>query len=289
MKINILSTSTTSLTIQNNGANVQGDELLARMWAKELGATLNAPGDHDISISFSPLLQDNSNSPIKVLYLQNVFPKPYWPGTVEMFQQHKHRYNKYIFTSKKMQEACEEEGLVCQFGTDPDIYYPDFDSNFYINCCFVGNNIRDKQTTEDYILSAKPYGLSIYGNPQSWNDECCKGKISLEGERKLYTSSIICLNAHLKEHLDYGTFNFRLFNIMACQGFIISDTSQDLVDNFDGCMVFVKNKTECEKAIEFYLKHPDYTMPFRQTAYHKTIENHTIKHRLANFKEWIQS
>ena len=36
MNINILSTSTTSISTDNNGANVQGDELVARSWAKYL-------------------------------------------------------------------------------------------------------------------------------------------------------------------------------------------------------------------------------------------------------------
>ena len=159
MKINILIPSTTSLTMRNDGRNVQGDELVARLWAKNLLADervelvdLNSypcqRDDYDVSISFTPLIE--STGGFKILYMQNCFPKPAWPGTVEMFQQSKSRYDDYVFPSNGLREACGvPSGLVCQFATDLDLFSPqNYSESLDHNLCFVGNKdqrSRDKR------------------------------------------------------------------------------------------------------------------------------------------------
>lgn len=295
MKINILVPSISSLTTANNGANVQGDELIARSWAKYLSrrddifVDLNGTQSYDVCISFSPLIQYEGNCRLHILYLQNVFPKPAWPGTIEMFHINKHRYDAFIFPSNGLKQACDSDGLVCQFAVDPELFYPEpYDPQFNFNTCFVGNNIRDKTTTEQYILCAEKYGLAIFGNPQAWNRSCCYGKISIDDERKLYSSSKICLNAHLSEHLEFGSFNFRIFNILACKGFIISDYSDFLQSEFDGCMFLAHNQTEVEDRIQYYLNNPSYTEPYRIKGFDTIINKHTFAHRAKDIIEWIQ-
>jgi len=297
MRINILIPSTSSINTSNNGANVQGDELIARSWAKYFSKNsdiefVHINGDldkYDICISFSPLIQSvTSKAELNILYLQNVFPKPAWPGTVEMFHTHKHRYDAFVFPSNGLKQACGSDGLVCQFAVDPEIFYPDTDPNLSFNTCFVGNNIRDKNTTNDFILSAERYGLAIFGNPYSWNHRCCQGKISINDERKLYASSKICLNAHLEEHLTYGSFNFRIFNILACKGFVISDKSLFLENEFNKCMVFAENKADLLSKIEFYLDNPDTSIEYRENGYKHVLNNHTFKHRVTDILNWIK-
>lgn len=298
MKINISIPSTCSLSISNNGANVQGDELVARLWAKYLlkrpevsCVTLNDTDRCDINISFSPLI-DNSikRANLNILYLQNVFPKPAWPGTIEMFHQHKHRYDAFIFPSEGLKQACEHSGLVCQFAVDHDIFYPDtYDPKLDFNTCFVGNNIRNPQVTQSYILSAEKYGLAIFGNPKSWNNNNCYGKISIEDERKLYSSSKICLNAHLEEHLLYGSFNFRIFNILACKGFILSDKSAYLENEFKDCVVFVDSQEDLCNKIEYYLNNPQLTTSYRKNGYDLIIKKHTFAHRINDLITWINT
>jgi hypothetical protein len=207
MKINILIPSTTSLTMRNDGNNVQGDELVARLWAKNLMSDervelvdLNSypchRNDYDVSISFSPLIE--STGGLKVLYMQNCFPQPAWPGTVEMFHQMKSRYDGYVFPSNGLREACkEDDALVCQFATDLDLFSPrDYVESLDHNLCFVGNKIRDETTNENYITCTRDRGLVIYGNAAGWQNELCRGKISIPDEAILYSSSKICLNSH---------------------------------------------------------------------------------------------
>lgn len=298
MKINILVPSLSSLNMANNGANIQGDELVARLWAKYLirrpeisDVTLNHNEKCDICISFSPLIPfDRNQAKTNILYLQNVFPKPAWPGTIEMFHQHKHNYDAFIFPSDGLKQACDSNGLVCQFAVDPELFYPDaYNPNLDFNTCFVGNNIRDSNTTKTYILSTAKFGLAIFGNPQSWNNEYCRGKISIEDERILYSSSKICLNAHLDEHLNYGSFNFRIFNILACKGFILSDRSPYLETEFKDSIVFVDDEQDLLDKTEFYLQNQDQTISYRNNGFDLVNRKHTFAHRIDDIINWINT
>jgi len=298
MKINILIPSTTSLSMKNDGSNVQGDELVARLWAKNLLADervelvdLNSypchRDDYDVSISFTPLIE--STGGFKVLYMQNCFPKPAWPGTVEMFQQMKSRYDGYVFPSNGLRQACgEDDGLVCQFATDLDLFGPrEYSESLDHNLCFVGNRIRDAETNEKYIMCARDKGLAIYGNASGWQSELCRGKISIPDEAILYSSSKICLNSHLEEHLLYGSYNFRIFNILACGGFIISDHSQFLEDEFGECMVFTTGGKDLLEKIDYYLASPDETTRYRNAGLEKVKLEHTFQNRMNDLLHWI--
>jgi spore maturation protein CgeB len=293
MNINILIPSTSSINTINNGANVQGDELVARSWAKYLqkdtrvsNVDINGFGIYDISISFSPLVNQQMTG-YKVLYLQNVFPKPAWPGTIEVYHQIKNNYDSFIFPSEGLMNNCGE-GLVCQFAVDPDLFFPkSINDNLSHNLCFVGNNIRDQQTSEKYLLCAKDKGLAIYGNPAGWNSPLCKGKISIDDEATLYSSSKICLNAHLAEHLDYGSYNFRIFNILACKGFIISDRSKFLETEFNDCMEFTDGNDDLLSKIDYYLNNPEETNKYREYGYNHVLSKHTFKHRMSDLLNWL--
>jgi len=294
MKINILVPSVNSLNTNNDGNNVQGDELVARLWAKNLLdddrvgiVDLNGRRrDYDVSISFTPLLE--STGGFKALYMQNCFPKPAWPGTIEMFQQVKNRYDGFIFPSEGLKNACGEDGLVCQFATDLDLFNKKtYSEAFDHNLCFVGNKIRNEGTNQRYLFAAKNKGLAIYGNPLAWNSEYCKGKISIPDEAVLYSSSKICLNAHLEEHLRYGSYNFRIFNILACSGFVISDWSPQLEKEFGESIIFTDGFDDLNKKIDFYLANPTETVKFREAGFELIKNKHTFKHRMNDLLDWL--
>jgi spore maturation protein CgeB len=295
MKINIISPSVHSVNTNKDGANVQGDEIIARAWQKYLAlddrvdqVTINGFDNikYDVCLSFTPLAP--STNGYQVLYLQNVFPKPAWPGTVEVYKSIKQKYNSFIFPSPGLKERCGE-GLVSQFAVDPELFNPaPAEKRLAHNCCFVGNNIRDKTTTEKYILAARDKGLVVYGNQAGWNDNICVGKISLEDERILYSSSKVCLNAHLDEHLEYGSFNFRIFNILACKGFLISDYSPYLENEFKDCIAFTEGYNNLIEQLDYFLNHPEATDSYRQLGYKKVLEKHTFNHRVKEFLSWIE-
>lgn len=293
MRINIISPATSSLAVDNNGANMQGDELVARLWVKALRADprvstadLNGPGEYDVSISFGALI-DFRMTGLKVLYHQNIYTRPAWPGTVGMFHAVKSKYDAFIFPSETLMHQCTE-GLVCQFATDTDIFNPKpYEARFDHNVCFVGNNIRDKETTDKYLLCTSGLGLSIYGNPYSWNNPHCMGKLPVPDEPILYSSAKICLNAHMNEHLEFGSFNFRIFNILACKGFIISDWSSFLEREFKDCMVFTNGNDDLVKICNYFIQNPGETLKYRENGYAHVVANHTFRHRMENLVSWL--
>lgn len=298
MKINILVPSSNSLNTKNDGNNVQGDELVARSWSKYLLkdnrvkiAEINGSrSDYDLSISFTPLVE--STSGYKILYMQNCFPKPDWAGTKEVFQQVKNRYDHYIFPSEGTLKYCEapSDSLICQFATDLDIFNPkEYSHQLDYNLCFVGNKIRSDQINEQYMMCVKDKGLAIFGNPFGWNNQYCKGKISIADEAILYSSSKICLNAHLQEHLNCGTFNFRIFNILACGGFIISDYSEYLEKEFGDCIEFTDGYWDLKDKVDFYLKNPTERLKFQNIGIDKIKNNHTFEHRMKDLLTWLEN
>lgn len=297
MKIDIRAPLQDLMEFHEDGGNVQGDELVALMWGQNLvndprvsECAVNALEDYkpDISISFNPFLAGTGKH--KILYMQNVYPK--WmghAGTVEIFKENKDNFDSYIFPSEGLRDECGGEGLVLQFATDLKYFSPrHYSQDFAHNLCFVGNNIRHPEVSEQYLLCVADKGLVIYGNKDSWQNDYCKEKISMENEAVLYSSAKICLNTHVTEHLDYGSFNFRIFNILACGGFIISDWSEELEKEFKDCMVFTTGYDDLRDKVDYYLEHPEETKPYRQAGMKLIEEKHLFNHRMEALLDWVE-
>jgi spore maturation protein CgeB len=207
-----------------------------------------------------------------------------------VFKQVRHNYDHFIFPSEGAKKTCAgpDDSLVCQFATDLELFSPkEYSKNLDFNLCFVGNKIRSDRINEQYMMCVKDKGLAIFGNSTGWQSEFCKGKISIADEAVLYSSSKICLNAHLQEHLDYGTFNFRIFNILACGGFIISDHSDFLEKEFGDCIEFTDGYWDLKNKVEHYLNKPEDRLKFREAGIKKIKEKHTFEYRMSDLLNWL--
>ena len=292
MKITILVPSLESITTANNGANVQGDEMVARAWAKYLArdprvewVEVNGDTPSDVCITFTPFVKRRDG--LQVLYLQNVFPEPEWPGTVAVFESARPHFDAFVFPSPGLRDRCCD-GLVLQFAVDPEIYFPRGKADAP-PVVFVGNNIRDRQTTERYILACRDQGLAVYGNPAAWNDPVCRGKCSVEDEAIMYANAGVCLNVHLREHLEFGAFNFRIFASLACGGFVISDRSPQLEAEFGGCIQFTDGGDHLRQLVDLYLARPEWTKPYRDAGRRLVLERHTFAHRMTELVNWLET
>lgn len=227
-----------SLNIENAG-NVQGDQMVARAWRKYIQRRddlelATSPLDADYIIYFDLFSEPLSGPHQNILYFQNVYPPHAWPGgTVGQFHLHKHKFDQFIYTSKTLKEHCGIDGGMIPFATDHEIFCPQSPREKYRHkACFVGNGIRTSAENARYIFPIID-DIAIYGNPVGWGNEyskACKGKLPLEDEPVLYSTTHACLNFHLGEHVLHDTINFRIYNILACCGFIISDKIPSLVD-----------------------------------------------------------
>ena len=293
MRLNILVPSVSSISTENNGNNVQGDEMVARAWVKYLArdprverVSLNGLEPADACISFTPFAKGTGG--LQVLYLQNVFPEPEWPGTVEMFARARPHFDAFVFPSLGLRDRCCD-GLVLQFAVDPEVFYPRPPAELAWPVVFVGNNIRDRDTTERYILACRDQGLVVFGNPAAWNDPACHGKCSVEAEAQAYAAAAVCLNAHLREHLEYGSFNYRIFCALACGGFMLSDWSPHLEAEFAGCLAFTDGGEELRRVVGHFLEHPHETLPYREAGRRLVLKRHTFAHRMTDLVNWLET
>jgi hypothetical protein len=247
MKLAITVLSHSSINKDNNGQNVQGDEMIARGWQKYLTIQhgiqvdiiqkdLPPPSNYDAVIHFD-LFSNPWPDHHNILYFQNAYPPEAWPGgTIGQFHQHAYKFKSFIFTSESLRINCEKSGAVVPFAVDPDIYkMTDPAPEFAHPVCFVGNGIRSHASNMKYLGPAINLGLAIYGNPVGWSPEfqqCLKGKITQQDEVTLYNSAATCLNHHLSEHILHDTINYRIYCILACGGLVISDKIPTLCKEF---------------------------------------------------------
>ncbi len=218
-------------------ANHIGDDTVACAWQKYImrrddvcAVYIGGPGDVftgvDCVIHFHhDLLRTDGVK--NFYYLQNAWPRnEHWPnGTVGVFNDHKERFDGYIFASEKLRNACRSPGLVLPFATDPERFRYQYDARFVHPYAFVGNDIRGPEADRKYLYPAAVHGLSIYGGPRNDpNLEAIrKGRISDEDLPKLYSSSGVNLNYHIPIAAEYGMMNMRLYEVAACGGNLLSD------------------------------------------------------------------
>lgn len=229
---------------------MNGDELIARSWAKYLlrqeqveSVFLYGPQGEinepiDVLIHFNPHLELHPKAK-NILYLQNAFPKSGHPGgTVGVFQRAKERFDAYIFTSQQLMESCAP-GAVVPFAADPEIFFPQSTGKYALPVTFVGNNIRTFETNHRYLAPALPFGLVVYGG--GWQGSpfvtAYRGKLPMEDLAALYTDSAINLNAHIVEHREMNLINMRIYEILACGGFVMSDYVPAVDEEFGDIVV----------------------------------------------------
>lgn len=273
--------------------NVQGDEMVARSWVKYLSrdprvthVAINKKTAH-VFISFAATAALETEA-LRVLYLQNAFSDPPWTGgTRGVFSAVRQHYDQFIFPSPGLRDVCCD-GLVLQFAVDHEVYYPR-EPAAAPPVVFVGNNIRDQETTERYILACRDQGLAVFGNTASWNDPACRGKCSVEQEASMYTNAKVCLNAHIDEHLKYGSFNFRIFCAMACQGFVVSDWSPQLEAEFGDCMAFTDGGENLQRLVDHVLCNPHETQQKREAGRLRVLKHHTFAHRMTALVDWLET
>jgi spore maturation protein CgeB len=271
--------------------NIWGDELIARSWQKYLARRddietvflydRNSIVDEnlDVVIHFYPLTPHPRAK--NILYLQNAFDKGKNPGgTAGVFHRVKGDYDGYIFTSQKLMEACAP-GAVVPFATDPEFFYPQPSGLYEHPVCFVGNGIRGPAVEQRYYAPALPFGLVIYGN--QWSPpftQICRGKLPMPELPKLYSDVAINLNAHIVEHAEYDTINLRIYDILACEGFILSDYVNSVVETFGDTVVTTDGYEDEWAKIVRFLADPSERRRRAQEGRKLVLSNHTYAQRM---------
>lgn len=246
-----------------------------------------------------------------VLYLQNAFPREMFAGGTEgVFSRVRDRFDGFLFTSERLLRACarrkpgggsgsERErasargdcgpdptlaAAVVPFATDPELFAPVAgDEREWPAVTFVGNNIRGERCNQRYLEPALPFGLALYGN-NSWEPPLagvCRGKIPMEDLAALYGGSRVNLNAHIREHVELDTVNQRLYDILACGGFALSDALDGLEAVFEDAVMTSDGDEDLWAALTVALA--DGAERRRRAALGRrlVLDRHTYAHRAA--------
>lgn len=298
-KICIITTGgESSLNSVIDGQNVQGDQMIARAWKKYINkrsdiVLTHLPSEADYIIYFDLFTQPIEGKHKNILYFQNVYPPHAWSGgTVGQFNLHKHKFDHFIFTSNRLKEHCGSDGAVIPFATDPEIFFAyDPVTHYRHPISFVGNGIRTQEENNRYIMPVIDL-IAIYGNIDGWAKEyhsACKGKLPLEDEPVLYSSSLVNLNFHISEHLKHDTPNFRIYNILACGGVIITDRSDTLISKYSDFVNFTDGGDDLKKQMA-QLRHVDVLIEANERAaagQRYVLEHDTFERRVEVLAEFV--
>lgn len=185
---------------------------------------------------------------------------------------------------------------------DKTILFEEYEEKFKADISYIGTNIPEKRIFFKKLLFPlnKKYLVKIYGQDWSFKDwlkgwiqrfgqyfninllkKIQKPKLKLEEERKIYSSSKICVNFHDIYQVKYGDINERLFKIPACQGFQILPYMKVVERYFKKDeIVMAKNEKEWFKLIEYYMNNPQKKEEISKKAYKKVMRNHTYHNRV---------
>lgn len=170
---------------------------------------------------------------------------------------------------------------------DTSLYFPvPYNPDVASDIIFIGGYWEYKaQNLDKYIIPlCNPIGkyqIKIFGN-QHWSVPQYLGFASDEMTRNIICSSTICPNIHEPHSNKYG-FDVvpRIFNIIACRGFCISDYVESLEKD-----IFTKNELIMANTpngffdlVEYYLKNPEKRLEYIDKAYKVVMREHTYRNR----------
>jgi len=307
----------------NSSGNVVGDELFAESLCKSINkqftsiiAELYAPNHLpdktlDVIIYLNDSPPNEKLSKYHFLYLQN--------GYEDNVDQIISRslalgYDGYIFFSEIMKKVFDKKAtnvknsLFLPFGVDLDFFYPrEKNNNFNYDCAFIGNDIKGTESAMRYLFPATEFNFGLFGN---WKIERHKykiwknlkklppykkvfqnisnGKIPQECVPVLYSSAKINLNNTIRSCIDWDVITLRTYEVLACKGFLISDSVPTAEKTLKECMVFTEGGKDLTEKIEYYLAHSKKRQEIAENGYDYVLRNCSIDSRVRELVNYIQ-
>lgn len=187
-------------------------------------------------------------------------------------------------------------------------YFPDPDQRYSCDLAYVGAFLPSKRRflRQNVIPLRQKYDLRIYGNDwtlsnrllglaekagQYLNVRSLRGirslPLSLEDERKLYSSARISLNVH-EEHsrLTGCEVNERTYKVPACGGFEICDNVGVLRRLFaEDELVIADSGSDYRDKVEHFLRHPEERVSRAEAGRKRVLSEHTYHHRAEKIME----
>lgn len=164
--------------------------------------------------------------------------------------------------------------------------------NYYNHRRYLFRKIRKqfwKRDFYDLMILIK----SLRWQPGAWlanNKKLSKisqGKIPQNDMIKLLSSSKILINFTLKGAVNFNTLNYRILEILACKGFVITDRVPVVEEELKDCVVFTDGGWDLERKIRYYLKHPQERKAYAQRGYDYVLKHYSADARAKEIFDFV--
>ncbi len=182
-------------------------------------------------------------------------------------------------------------------------YFYDYDKKYKADISYVGSRLPSKVKfiKKHFNPLFRQYNCRVYGSDwtlrnrlegyaqkigQYFNINSLKHirkiSLSIDDERKVYSSSTISLNIHEKHQKKFGSdFNERTLKIIASGGFEICDNVKVIRKYFnENELVIAENTNDWFEKIEYYIKNPGKRLPIIEAGQRKVLAEHTYYNRV---------
>ncbi len=306
-------------SLQSKLGNVLGDELYANSLTRALreldpglDVQVYAPnrlpeGQLDAMVYMNDDAPRADWAAKSLLYLQNAYGEGCDRKLAEL--RH-HGYDGYAFISQRlldMHQAAGYQGIFLPFGVDVAAFCPQpVDPALAFEVAYVGNDIKGTERSEAYLEPAADFAFGLFGNwraPRArfriWKnwllprykkrfERLSRGKIPQEQVPVLYSSSKINLNCTIQDCVDWDVITLRTLEVLACDGFLISDrvpASQRLLGDY---VVFTDGHDQLRAQIRHYLAHDDERQRMARAGGEFVRRNFSIKATAVKLLKYLQ-
>jgi spore maturation protein CgeB len=309
-------------SLNSNETNVLGDEL----WGESLCRSIKRLNKNIECEVYAPnflpekkldyLIYLNDTAPIEkiankhILYLQN----GYGTEANELVKKSiELDYDAYVFFSRKLQSIFEsyltpKRSLFLPFGVDTSFFYPrEYDERYGFECAYVGNDIKGEDATMKYLYPATQFKFGLYGNWElKWHrkyfwknfqklpiykkafSKISRGKIPQDEVPVLYSSSAINLNCTLPACIEWDVISLRIYEVLACKGFLITDEIPFAKQYMKDYLVFTTGGSDLVEKIKYYLNNKKLRDEIAESGYRYVIENASIDSRAKTLIDFIE-
>lgn len=166
--------------------------------------------------------------------------------------------------------------------TDPDVFKPAFEPSLERELLFVGNTRLIFRKSVQYALGTG-YGLSIYGG--GWNkfvDETYIKAKSLPNRElhRYYSSCAILLNDHWSDMLAKGFVSNRLYDALACNTLVLTDTGQGVEEAVGDYIETFASEEEFKQKVSYLMTHPEARKEKTKGAREFILKEHSFDARV---------
>ena len=173
---------------------------------------------------------------------------------------------------------------------DTRLMYPDFKPEHRCDLLFAGNSRKVFRPIIQDVLPTQ-HDLHVWGT--NWEPFLPSGLLKgeyfpYENLRRLYSSSRIVLNDHWEDMTRWGFVNNRIFDALACRGFLLSDRNTEVGRLFPGSVVSYDSREDLHRKCDFYLSRDDDRRQLADLGYRLVTDKHGVDIRMREFLDAIQ-